>query len=108
MKHEEIVNFLQEYSKKNGWGEIEKGKLIPHLLKEENVLATFNEEKHRWYISKTSVVKVEDKYFSFLDYQTLGDGSISDMGIEFDDLTITEVEPVEVTVTTYKPVKGVV
>lgn len=99
----EIENFLQEYSKENGWGEIEKGKLIEHLLKESDVISEEIDGSHRWYDDVVKVVKIKDRYFSFGDYHMTGDGSARDMGLEWDDETITEVEPKEVNVIRYIP-----
>jgi len=104
--NQEIKDFLNTYSVENGWGIIEDGKFISHLLKEEKVISEEYGYKSRWYTEVSKVVKIKDRYFLFGDYHITGDGSASDMGLEFDDATIVEVAPVEVKVTKYLPIKG--
>jgi len=56
----------------------------------------------RWYDTQTVVVKIEDKFVSYIDYHITGDNSMFDMGLEYNLADCEEVEPYETIVTKYR------
>jgi hypothetical protein len=52
----------------------------------------------RWWNEYLTVVKIGDKYISFIEASTTGDKSPSEVGFDFDPTTICEVVPKEVAI----------
>jgi hypothetical protein len=52
----------------------------------------------RWWHEYLTVVKIGDKYISFIEASTTGDKSPLEVGFDFDPTTICEVVPKEVTI----------
>jgi len=69
------------------------------LLRGEKTIYQEEVGEHRWWIDVFKVVKIDDRLIGFVDWRTTGDGSD---GWEFDEESICEVEPYEVTETRYR------
>jgi hypothetical protein len=96
------LEFLRNYIVTSGFSTSTKPKMIGYFLGEFTPVYEGKHEKHRWYSEFDRVVKVEDKLISFNWAMTHGDESVFDMGWEFDENYVFEVEPFEKVVVEYR------
>lgn len=78
--------------------------LIEFLVEGGEVYRSKSDD-HRWISYYDKVVQIGHKYFSFVWATAHGDASIYDQGFKFDWSTVEEVEPKEVKVVQYVPVR---
>ncbi len=67
-------------------------------IRESDVVYSRLDVERRWWHEYFTVVKIGDKYISFIEASTTGDRSPSEVGFDFDPTTICEVVPKEVTI----------
>ena len=77
-----VREILTKYCESEGF-EANEGNLI-ELLTEADVVHESDFDKHRWYIEKTSVAKIDDSFIAYTDYVITGDSCMSDMDLEYD------------------------
>ena len=61
---------------------------------------------HRWWTEYRYTVEVDGILIGYIDAESSGDMSPSEMGYEVDPNSICEMRPVSETITTYEPMAG--
>ena len=98
--NEEVKQFLTEYNKSKNYGTSEAD--LIETVREAKEVYRDDGDKHRWWVEYTYVVEIGERYLAFADARSTGDQSASEAGYDFDDSTISFVEPYTKTVTMYK------
>ena len=99
--NKKIEKFLEDYSKKDGYGKWENDDELLEILRGFDVLHKEFIGDHRWWNEYRYTIKIEDTYVGYIYAETTGDMSASEAGYEFDPDSICEMEQVERTITTY-------
>lgn len=100
--NEKVRQHLIAYNQKNNWS-IENDSLI-ETITEGPVVYEEKVSESRWWNNEFRVTKIDGMFIGYGYAQANRDESIRDLGWEFDESTICEVEPVEKTVIVYKKV----
>ncbi|HET8685384.1 MAG TPA: hypothetical protein VFM18_01820 [Methanosarcina sp.] len=96
---EKIFNHVKKYNESKGYGVTIQD--IIETITECKCVWLSEGDKHRWYIRHTKVVCVDGMFIGFDHYETTGDNSASDMGLDFNIKSVKEYEPKEIKTTTY-------
>lgn len=77
-----VRQYIRERCVAEGWGD--KKETLAEYLGELDPVYEKISSRHRWYNSVEVVVKSEDLYISYTRFDTTGDTSAREMGIEID------------------------
>jgi len=97
--NEKIRQHVAKFAESKGWSTDEK--TLVEVIVEANIVWRGNESSRRWWTDCFMVVEVNGMMIGFDGAITTGDDSPREKGWEFNPETICEVEPREVTTTTY-------
>jgi len=101
MDNKEILDFLKEYSLREGYGDSEEE--LRDTLECSPILQTNIVCELRWWTEKENIVEIGGRYISFPSAYA-SDGNAAERGWEFDWNEVYEVKPVEKTIVVYERV----
>jgi hypothetical protein len=104
INNDQTLEFVRKCMVNDGMRDCDE-KHVGYYLWDFDAVWESKHNQHRWWNSFDRVIKLEDKFIQFDWASTTGDNSIFDMGWEFDENSVIEVEPFEKVIIEYKPIK---
>ena len=101
--NDKIKNHVTSYCQKKGWTTSEAD--LIETIREAKEVWTGNDDEHRHWIEYDAVVEIDGMFIQFISAKGAGDMGVYDAGWEFNESSIIEVEPKEIKIVTYVPVK---
>lgn len=80
---ETVKDFLINYNIRNNW-KTRDAELMETLTEVGKVVSRKNRQEHRWYMTETVVVCIDDRYIEYTDYIITGDACMADMDLQYD------------------------
>ena len=102
--NEKIKAHVETYNKSKGYSTDEES-LIETIKECGTRVCKEDEDSHRWWNQYFYVVELDGMLIGYVDAESTGDSSPSDLGYEFPVDCVCEVEETEVMYKTYKPKK---
>lgn len=101
--NQEQIDFIVNFAKNDKYPvDIVSEDDMFEYMDESDSIAELDESKHRWWITFTKIVQIDNRFFGLEDAKSTGDNSPTDSGWERYDKDIYEYEQLQKTITSYK------